>query len=188
MFFQNRFLKLCNLIYIQNMSNTFDHNNKTYFIHPTFQNYGASADGYIINRKRLEPRKGYLSPNGYYIISPGRYNTCQAHRMVWEAVNQSIIPPGLQINHINCDRQDNSSKNLELVTASENIKKMHQSRKAFFNSSYNEDELRVVNTLMAFPIEDDDCEFTKTENKIINKMYYRMCHHLDDTDFPLYRD
>ena len=106
----------------------------------------------------------------------------------WEAVNQSIIPPGLQINHINCDRQDNSSKNLELVTASENIKKMHQSRKASFNSSYNEDELRVVNTLMAFPIEDDDCEFTKTENKIINKMYYRMCHHFDDTDFPLYRD
>ena len=59
------------------MNNQFDHNDKTYFIHPTFENYGASDDGYIINRKRLEPRKGYLSENGYYIISPGRNNTCR---------------------------------------------------------------------------------------------------------------
>ena len=171
------------------MSKTFDHNNKTYFVHPTFQNYAASADGYIINRKRLQPRKGYLSENGYYIISPGPYNTCPAHRFVYEAVNQSIIPPGMQINHINSNRQDNSRQNLSLVTPSENIKHLHQARQAFLNSPYSEDELRVVNTLLSEPpIEDDDCEFTKTENKIINKMYYRMCHHLDDTDFPLYRD
>ena len=171
------------------MSNTFKHDNKTYFIHPTFQNFGASADGYIINRKRLEPRKGYLSENGYYIISPGQYNTCPAHRFVYEAVNQSIIPLGLQINHINSNRQDNSSKNLELVTASENIKKMHQSRKAFFNSSCSEDELQTINRLMEFPpMEDNDCEFSRTENKLINKMYYRMCHNLDDINFPLYRD
>ena len=171
------------------MSNTFDHNDKTYFIHPTFENYGTSDDGYIINRKRLEPRKGYLSENGYYIISPGRNYTCLAHRFVYEAVNQSIIPPGMQIHHINCDRQDNSSENLSLVTASENIKYMHQARKEFLNSPYNEDELRVVNSLMEFPpMEDEDCESTRTENRIINKMYYRMCNDMDDTDFPLYRD
>ena len=139
--------------------------------------------------KRLELRKGYLSENGYYIISPGRNNTCPAHRFVYEAVNQTHIPPGLQINHIDSNRQNNSIENLESVTASENIKKMHQSRKAFFNSSYNEDELRVVNQLMDFPpIEDHVNEFTRTENKLINKMYYRMCHDMDDINFPLYRD
>ena len=171
------------------MNNQFDHNDKTYFIHPTFQNYAASADGYIINRKRLEPRKGYLSENGYYIFSAGQYNTCPAHRFVYEAVNQTIIPPGLQVNHINSNRQDNFIENLQLVTASENMKHMHKARKAFFNSSYSEEELRVVNRLMEFPpMEDNDCEFTRTENKIINKMYYRLCHNLDDINFPLYRD
>ena len=114
------------------MNNQFDHNDKTYFIHPTFQNFGASVDGYIINRKRLEPRKGYLSENGYYIISPGRNNTCPAHRFVYEAVNQTHIPPGLQINHIDSNRQNNSILNLELVTASENIKKDAQSQKSLF--------------------------------------------------------
>ena len=39
------------------MSNTFDHNDKTYFIHPTFENYGASDDGYIINRKDWNQEK-----------------------------------------------------------------------------------------------------------------------------------
>ena len=171
------------------MSKTFDHNNKTYFVHPTFQNYAASADGYIINRKRLEPRKGYLSENGYFVISAGPYNTCQAHRFVYEAVNQSIIPPGMQINLINSNRQDNSSENLSLVTPSENIKHMHKARKEFLNRPYSEDELQTINRLMEFPpVEDNDCEFSRMENKIINKMYYRMCHDLDDTDFPLYRD
>ena len=171
------------------MSNTFDHNDKTYFIHPTFENYGASDDGYIINRKRLEPRKGYLSENGYYIISPGRNNTCPAHRFVYEAVNQTHIPSKIQVNHIDSNRQNNSIENLQLVTASENMKHMHKARKAFFNSSYSEEELQTVNRLMEFPpMEDSDCEFTRTENRLINKMYYRMCHDMDDTDFPLYRD
>ncbi len=171
------------------MNNQFDHNDKTYFIHPTFENYGASVDGYIINRKILEPRKGYLSENGYYIISPGRNNTCPAHRFVYEAVNQTHISTGLQINDIDSNRQNNSIVNLQLVTASENMKHMHKARKEFLNSSYNEDELRVVNRLMEFPpMEDNDCEFSRTGNKLINKMYYRMCNDLDDINFPLYND
>ena len=171
------------------MNNQFDHNDKTYFIHPIFQNYAASADGYIINRERLELRKGYLSENGYYIFSAGQYNSCPAHRFVYEAVNQTIIPPGLQVNHRNSNRQDNFIENLSLVTPSENMKHMHKARKAFFNSSYSEEELQTVNRLMEFPpMEDNDCEFSRTENKLINKMYYRMCHNLDDINFPLYRD
>ena len=44
-----------------------------------------------------------------------------SHRMIWEAVNQKIIPDGYQIHHINCDIQDNSIKNLELVTRQQNM-------------------------------------------------------------------
>ena len=69
------------------------------------------------------------------------------------------------------------------------MKHMHKARKAFFNSSYSEEELQTVNRLMEFPpMEDNDCEFTRTENRLINKMYYRMCHDMDDINFPLYND
>ena len=39
---------------------TIIHNGKVYYIHPLYTNYTASADGYIINLKRLEPRKGEI--------------------------------------------------------------------------------------------------------------------------------
>ena len=41
--------------------------------------------------------------------------------MIWESVNQKIIPDGYQIHHINCDKQDNSINNLELVTQQQNM-------------------------------------------------------------------
>ena len=41
------------------------HNEKTYFCHPLYDNYGASKGGHIINRKRLIPRKGRLHLTGY---------------------------------------------------------------------------------------------------------------------------
>lgn len=43
------------------------------------------------------------------------------HRIVWEAVNGEI-PEGLQINHLNGIKSDNRIDNLEVVTASENVR------------------------------------------------------------------
>ena len=45
--------------------NTVIHDGKKYFIHPIYNNYGCSTDGYIINCKRLVPRKGRLNLTGY---------------------------------------------------------------------------------------------------------------------------
>ena len=106
-------------------TNTIIHHEKTYYCHPIYTNYGCSTDGYIINSKRLIPRKGYLNSTGYLetsVYSNGKHKTYEAHRMVFEAVNQQIIPDGMQIHHINCDKQDNSIENLELVTRKENMK------------------------------------------------------------------
>ena len=104
--------------------NTVFHEGKTYYCHPIYHNYGCSTDGYIINRKRLVPSKGNLQPNGYLNI--GVYNQngrkkYYSHRFIWESINQRIILDGYQIHHINNDRQDNSIKNLELVTKQQNM-------------------------------------------------------------------
>ena len=104
---------------------TIIHDGKTYFCHPDYENYGCSTDGYIINRKRLIPRKGRLNPNGYLfttvISNDNKIKIFTSNRMIWESVNQKIIPDGYQIHHINCDKQDNSIENLELVTRKQNM-------------------------------------------------------------------
>ena len=105
-------------------TNTLIHDGKTYFIHPIYNNYGCSKDGYVINRKRLIPRKGDLHLTGYFrttVYNQNGKKTFQAHRIVYEAVNQQIIPEDYQIHHINCDKQDNSIENLALVTRQQNM-------------------------------------------------------------------
>ena len=65
---------------------------------------------------------GAVQPTGYRRVGAwvnGKCVNCQAHRVVWEAVNGEI-PDGLFINHINGVKTDNRIKNLELVTMSEN--------------------------------------------------------------------
>ena len=105
---------------------TIIHDGKTYYINPIYDNYAASEDGYIINNKSLIPRKEKLHMTGYlnnFVSSnDGKRNKCLSHRIIWEAVNQQIIPDGYQIHHINCDKQDNSINNLELVTRQQNMK------------------------------------------------------------------
>ena len=104
--------------------NTVFHDGKTYFIHHKYDNYAASTDGYIINRKRLIPSKGRLQLNGYLqttVHSNGKKKNFTTHRFIWEAVNQQIIPEDYQIHHINNDKQDNCIKNLELVTRQQNM-------------------------------------------------------------------
>ena len=105
--------------------NTVFHEGKTYFIHPIYTNYCASEDGYIINRKRLIPRKGRLRNDGYFdttvYFNDGKQKTMQAHRFIWESINQQIISDEYEIHHINCDKQDNSIVNLQLVTRQQNM-------------------------------------------------------------------
>ena len=60
---------------------------------------------------------GYL----YYKLSVGKckYDYLRGHRIVWEAFNGKI-PAGLEIDHIDRDKHNNTLSNLRLVTHSEN--------------------------------------------------------------------
>ena len=105
-------------------TNTVFYEGKTYHIHPIYHNYAASKDGYIINRKRLKARKGRLHLTGYLettVYNQNGKKLYQAHRFIWEAVNQKIISEDYQIHHVNNDKQDNSIVNLELVTPKQNM-------------------------------------------------------------------
>ena len=108
----------------KSVAKTIIHNEKTYYCHPLYDNYGASKDGHIINRKRLIPRKGRLHLTGYLqttVHNKNREKKYQSHRFIWESIKQQIIPVGYEIHHINNDKQDNSIDNLKLVTRQQNM-------------------------------------------------------------------
>jgi hypothetical protein len=83
-------------------------------------NYSFSKDGIVFGRdgqlKAKKTKRGYLI---FRLYGHGEWQT--VHKAVWVHFN-GPIPQGLQINHINGVKTDNRLENLELVTASENIK------------------------------------------------------------------
>ena len=70
------------------------------------------------------PVKTKIGTDFYVYFTPskdGKYKHRPIHRDLWEAFN-GCIPKGLEVNHINLNRQDNRLENLELVTHQQNIK------------------------------------------------------------------
>jgi hypothetical protein len=70
------------------------------------------------------PVKTKIGTDFYVYFTPskeGKYKHRPIHRVLWEAFN-GRIPKGLEVNHINLNRQDNRLKNLEIVTHQQNIK------------------------------------------------------------------
>lgn len=77
-----------------------------------------------------EPRRvEKVLPAGYLMVRAMRGGVRVnglAHRLVWQAANGDI-PDGLQINHRNGIKDDNRLENLELVTASDQVRHAHKS-------------------------------------------------------------
>ena len=119
-------------------------NGKKFFIHPVYKKYAANEDGEILNIRLRNPRKGNLNKNGYFKFSiyleKNRYKNYSSHRFVFECF-YGLIEKNKQINHINSIRTDNRIKNLEAVTASENIKKSAKNRNF---SSYRQNSKKVL--------------------------------------------
>ena len=81
---------------------------------------------------------GSLDKNGYKRAS-FKYKRHMLHRLVW-IFHNGPIGEGLQINHKDCNRENNRIENLEIVTPRENLlrTKHHKSGRLFgcyFNKS-----------------------------------------------------
>jgi len=91
-----------------------------------YDNYFASRKGEIYSDKNGElfKLKPYLINTGYAIVSI-RNDEGQITKTVHRIIAETFIPnPNnkKQVNHINCDKEDNRVENLEWVTCSENHK------------------------------------------------------------------
>ena len=102
-------------------------NNCVYKIHPEYDLYAGSKDGYIINIIKQIPHKGNKTHRGYLNCKVRKFGQLgfkhyQIHRFIWESFN-GMIPPEMQIDHINDVKDDNRLCNLQLLTQQQNCKK-----------------------------------------------------------------
>ena len=70
--------------------------------------------------KKAGQQAGYPLPNKYFHVYGRTHHNEYAHRIVWMLKNNSEIPEGLQIDHIDRNRQNNHPSNLRVVTPSQN--------------------------------------------------------------------
>ena len=88
---------------------------------PGYSCYQASNLGNIRNKnghilKATANSKGYLN---VCLRKDGESRTIKVHRLVYEAFN-GPIPEGMQVNHIDENKQNNTLSNLNLMSPSEN--------------------------------------------------------------------
>lgn len=101
---------------------------KQFAQHFEHTSYYATTDGEVISFKGKQPKfiiqckhgRGYTQ----FLVSNGRGNTKSylTHRFVYECF-YGEIPEGMQIHHIDHDKQNNALDNLQMVTDEEN--KLH---------------------------------------------------------------
>ena len=98
-----------------------------YSVHPIYNLYAGSKDGYVIHIIKKLPNRGNKTNRGYLICGVRKHaqsgqKKYSVHRFVWECFN-GIIPDGKVIDHINENKEDDRLCNLQLMTPRENREK-----------------------------------------------------------------
>ena len=103
-----------------------------------YENYQADSSGFIIKpaREAKDKRNGnytreiilktHLTKNGYHQIQlwkNGKVVNRLVHILVWEIFHGLSKPKGMDIDHIDGNKNNNSLDNLELVTRKENMRR-----------------------------------------------------------------
>lgn len=103
-----------------------------------YERYYITSEGIVLSKnktgkvKELQP---HINHNGYKRVNlckGGKYKKFFVHRLVATAFIGEI-PEGYQINHKDSDRLNNAVDNLEIVSASENIRHSIEFGKKDFN-------------------------------------------------------
>lgn len=90
--------------------------------HVEFQGGTTSPTMRWVNPRRAETSSaGMASYLRIMFWTPDGRRKVSAHRVVWIYTNRAVIPPGMEINHIDGNKQNLMPENLELVTRKQNV-------------------------------------------------------------------
>jgi len=98
--------------------------------HPIYSNYYYDNELNCIKNNRKNIIKPCAHKNGYYFINVclnGKIKHYSIHRFIYECVH-GIIPPKMEIDHIDDNRANNNISNLQLLTHQQNCKKSAKNR------------------------------------------------------------
>ena len=154
--------------------------------HPIYTNFGANKYGQIFNKKTKRCSIGNLLPSGYRHIRLSQIGLppkhFYIHRFVYEIFN-GPIPDGMQINHIDSNKQNNCINNLESVTPSENLKHAYEAKK-YKTKIEITTEKPIKSIKMDIELEKSEDEFTEDEKQLIDKKYNAIINKIKNGNFP----
>lgn len=87
-----------------------------------FPNHQISTYGRVRNKRNGYVLKPIADRYGYLRVSIGNVDNVPIHRLVCKTFYGEPIGDCNQVNHIDCDRQNNYVTNLEWVTPSDNVR------------------------------------------------------------------
>jgi hypothetical protein len=121
-------------------------NGKSFRIHPVYDLYGSSEDGFITHVVKRNTRRGTVNSRGYFRFSVGMGKSCSVPRFIWECYH-GVINDGRVINHINNNKNDNRLCNLQLITQQQNCEKAAKNRDYSFSKKNYENRkcVRAIN-------------------------------------------
>ena len=116
--------------------------NIKFYSHPIYSQYSASKDGQILSNKRRKILKANSFPNGYKFFTLYESNIRKSYlfsRFVYECFKGNI-PDDKEVDHIDSNKENNSIKNLQLLTHKENTRKSHCKKVKSFNIETREEK------------------------------------------------
>lgn len=87
-----------------------------------FENYEVSSFGRVRHKHNKHVLKPSSDRYGYQKVSLGNVDNVQVHRLICESFYGEPGIQNAQVNHIDCNRQNNHVLNLEWCTPSENVR------------------------------------------------------------------
>ena len=116
-----------------------------FFWHPFYKDYLASRCGKILSLKYKEKRilklntlrNGYLY-FGLHINNKKRHYLI--HRFVFETF-KGVIPKGMETDHVDEDKKNNSISNLQLLSHKENVRKSCSKKVVSLNIETKEEKI-----------------------------------------------
>lgn len=89
---------------------------------PGYPNHQGSLRGEIRHKRKKNILRPHIDKDGYQVLSLGSADNVKVHRVLCEAFYGKAPEGRNQVNHIDCNRQNNHFMNLEWVSPSENVK------------------------------------------------------------------
>ena len=117
--------------------------NIKFYSHPIYSKYSASKDGQILGKNRKKILKlGTNFAKGYKFFNlyvDNNSKTYLVSRFVYECFKGNI-PDDKEVDHIDNNKENNSIKNLQLLTHKENIRKSNCKKVKSFNIETREEK------------------------------------------------